>query len=196
MKKLAVAIIVAFAFCTAAVAQTATDPSQGSQGSSPGMSQPSTPSQQQPGQQQPGYGQPDSTAGQAGQTKDTGAAPTEKAEKKLRGCIQSQGGQYVLESKKGKAVALTGQDVSAHVGHEVSLKGAWEGAGTGVSSGGASSEKTFNVTSVEMISETCGGKSSKGNSGSMGASPSSPSPSSSSPNSSTPPATGSTNPPQ
>ena len=193
MKKLAIAIIVAFAFCTAAVAQTATDPSQATQGSSPGMSQPSTPSQQQPGQQQPGYGQPDSTAGQAGQTKDTGAAPAEKAEKKLRGCIQSHGGQYVLEGKRGKAVALTGQDVSAHLGHEVSLKGAWEsgGAGTGVSSGGASSEKSFNVTSVEMISETCGGKSSKGNSGSMGGSPSS-----SSPSSSSPPATGSTNPPQ
>ena len=108
----------------------------------------------------------------------------------MRGCVQSQGGQYVLESKKGKAIALTGQDVSAHVGHEVSLKGTWEsgGAGAGVSSSGsASSEKAFNVTSVDMISETCGGKSSKGNSGSMGTSP----------NSSNPAGTGSTsNPPQ
>ena len=40
MKNLAGSIIVAFALCmAAAVAQTATDPSQGTQGSSPGMSQ-------------------------------------------------------------------------------------------------------------------------------------------------------------
>ncbi len=186
MKKLAVSIIVAFAFCmAAAVAQTGTDPSQGTPGASPNASQSSTPSQEQPSQSQP-----NPAAGQTSKTSgaDTGAA--EKAEKKMRGCVQSQGGQYVLESKKGKAIALTGQDVSAHVGHEVSLKGTWEsgGAGAGVSSSGsASSEKAFNVTSVDMISETCGGKSSKGNSGSMGTSP----------NSSNPAGTGSTsNPPQ
>jgi len=171
MKKLAASIIVAFALCmAAAVAQTGTDPSQATPGSSPSASQPATPSQQQPG-----ASQPDAAAGQPGQTNNNSAAPTEKAEKKLRGCVQSQGGKYVLEAKKGKAIALTGQDVSAHVGHEVSLQGAWEsGAGTGVASGGAS-EKTFNVTGVEMISETCGSKSSKGNSGSTGTSPSSPS---------------------
>jgi len=113
------------------------------------------------------------------------AEKSEKGEKKLKGCIQSQGGQYVLETKKGKAVALTGQDVSAHVGHEVSVKGSWEsggGAGGGSmsstsSSGSASgSEKTFHVASVDMISDSCGGKS-KGSSGSMGASPSGTSPS-------------------
>jgi len=82
---------------------------------------------------------------------------------------------------------LTGQDVSAHVGHEVSVKGSWEsgGAGAGVSTGGASSEKTFNVSSVEMISDSCGGKS-KGDSGSMAP-----------PSSTNPAGTGSTsNPPQ
>ncbi len=177
MKKLALSILVAFAFSMAAVAQTATDPSQGS---SPSMSQPS---QQQPGmptQQQP---QPDSSASQS--TPTSGDTPsTEKSgkEKQLRGCVQSQGGQYVLESKKGKSVALTGQDVAAHVGHEVSLKGTWESGstGTGVSTAsGSASEKTFNVTSVEMISETCGGKSST------------------TPNSSSPEGSGSTsNPPQ
>ena len=172
MKKLAISLIVGFAFSVvAAVAQTGTDPSQGSAVSSPSATQ-SAPAQQ------PGYSPSDSAAGQTGQT-SSGTTPAEKGEKKLRGCVQSQGGQYVLESKKGKTVALTGQDVSAHVGHEVSVKGSWEtaGAGTGVSTAGASSEKTFNVSSVEMISESCSGKSSKGNSGSMGASPSGTSPS-------------------
>ena len=146
MKKLAVSLIAVFTLClAAAVAQTATDPSQAAPGSSPSASQPGSASQQQPGQ--------------AGQT-NSSAAPSEKSDKKLRGCIQSQGGKYVLESKKGKATPLTGQDVSAHVGHEVSVKGSWEsgGAGTGVSSG-ASAEKSFNVTSVDMISDTCSAKS-------------------------------------
>jgi hypothetical protein len=161
MKKLAVSIFVALALSMAAVAQTATDPSQGNSGAAPSAAQPS---EQQPAPATNPAGQPTSS--------DT--ASTDKADKKLHGCVQSQGGQYVLESKKGKAIALTGQDVSAHVGHEVSLKGTWEsaGAGTGVST--ASGDKTFNVASVTMISDTCGGKSSKGDSGSMGTSPSSP----------------------
>jgi hypothetical protein len=189
MKKLAISIIVGLVFSVvAAVAQTGTDPSQGTPGASPDPSQSGASSQQQPNQPQPGYSQPDPAAGQAGQkSTNTSTATSEKAEKKLHGCVQSQGGQFVLESKKGKAIALTGQDVSAHVGHEVSVKGNWESgaAGAGVSTGGASSEKTFNVSSVEMISDSCSGKSSKGDSGSMA------------PPSSNPAGTGSTsNPPQ
>jgi len=165
MKKIAVSIFVALALSmAAAVAQTATDPSQGNSGAAPSATQPS--------EQQPAP-----ATSPAGQATSTDTASTDKADKKLRGCVQSQGGQYVLESKKGKAIALTGQDVSAHVGHEVSLKGTWESgsAGTGVSTtSGASSEKTFNVASVTMISDSCGGKASKGDSGSMGASPSTP----------------------
>ena len=109
----------------------------------------------------------------SGETVFTRAAKggkSEKGEKKLKGCVQSQGGQYVLETKKGKAVALTGQDVSAHVGHEVSVKGAWESGGGSMSatssSGSASgSEKTFNVASVDMISDTCGKGKSKAETG-------------------------------
>ena len=170
MKKLAVSIIVAFAFSlTAAVAQTGTDPSQGTPGASPSASQQQT----MPSQQQPGQIPSDPAASPSGQatSTDTGAA-----DKTLRGCVQSQGGQYVLEQKKGKTVALTGQDVSAHVGHEVSVKGTWESsaaAGTSTAAGG--SEKTFNVASVDMISDTCSGKSSKG------ASPDSPNPATSNP---------------
>jgi len=161
MKKLAVFIIVAFAFSmAAAVAQTGTDPSQGNPGASPSTSQPGASSQQQPGQIPS-----DPAARPAGQATSTDTGSTDK-EKTLRGCVQSQGGQYVLEGKKGKTVALTGQDVSAHVGHEVSVKGTWESsaaAGTSPASSG-SAEKTFNVASVDMISDTCSAKSGKGTS--------------------------------
>ena len=187
MKKLSLSLFVAFALCTAAAVAQAGG-AQGTQGSSPGMSQPG----QQPGTAQPG----DASGGSMGQTQtDQTSNPNqnkpEKGEKKLKGCVQSQGGQYVLETKKGKAVALTGQDVSAHVGHEVSVKGTWEsggGAGTSSASSGkaAGSEKTFNVSSVDMISDSCGGKS-KGSSGSMGTAPSS---------TTSPSGAGSTNPPE
>src|SRR5579864_836537 len=159
MKKIALSVIFTCALCVAtAVAQMApSGGSQGTQQSSPSMNGPR-------GQQQPGMGQPDQTS-PTGQTDQTGnpSNRTEKSEKKLKGCVQSQGGRYVLETKKGKEVALTGQDVSAHVGHEVAVKGTWEKGGnsgmsqssTGIAS---SNEKTFNVTSVDMISDTCGGK--------------------------------------
>ena len=171
MKKIAVSIFAGLAFSVAtAFAQTGTDTNQGNTAS---------PSTSQSGQQQPGYSQPDPAAGQAGSTaaqgSNTGMASADKGEKKLRGCVQSNGGQYMLETKKGKSVALTGQDVSAHVGHEVAVKGSWESGaagGTGVSAGDTSAEKSFNVSSVEMISDTCSGNSSKGNSGSMGTTPS------------------------
>ncbi|HEV2714503.1 MAG TPA: hypothetical protein VGU64_04510, partial [Terriglobales bacterium] len=89
-----------------------------------------------------------------------------KGEKKLKGCLKSEGGQSVLEEKSGKTVNLTGSDVSAHNGHEVSVHGTWEsGASASASSSGgagAKAGKTFNVTSVDMISESCSGAKSKG----------------------------------
>jgi hypothetical protein len=88
-----------------------------------------------------------------------------KGEKKLKGCIKSEGGQSVLEEKSGKTVNLTGSDVSAHNGHEVTVHGAWEsGAAASASSTGAGAKagKTFNVTSVDMISESCSGGKTKG----------------------------------
>ena len=181
MKKLSLSIFVAFAFfVTAAVAQTT--PAGSGQGSSPGMGRPESPSQQQPGMTQPDNSTPMGQTDQNNpQNNPNAATKPDKGEKKLKGCVQSQGGQYVLETKKGKTVALTGQDVSAHVGHEVSVKGSWESgasAGAGVSSSGstAGSEKSFNVASVDMISDTCGGKS-KGSSSNMGTAPSGSNPS-------------------
>src|SRR5437870_1782566 len=142
MRKLALSIIVAFAvYVTAAVAQAVNmgGSNQGSQGSSPTAQPGQTQRRQtQAGQTQPGQpGGPDMGPGASGQEQNGPSANTgaSKGEKKLKGCVQSQGGQYVLETKKGKAVALAGQDVSAHVGHEVAVKGTWEsGNASGMSS--------------------------------------------------------------
>ena len=169
MRKFTLSVIFTCALCAAtALAQMAPGGgSQGTQQSSPSMNGPR-------GQQQPGMGQPDQTA-PTGQTDQTGNTSNQKSEKKLKGCVQSQGGQYMLETKKGKEVALSGADISAHVGHEVAVKGTWEKGGSmsQSSTGASNNEKTFNVSSVDMISDTCGGKSKgkssdMGNNGSMG----------------------------
>jgi hypothetical protein len=171
MKKFTISLVVACTLCVAAaVAQMAPSGSgQGTQQSSPSMN---SPRGQQPGMAQPG----NDTTGQTSQNEQTGN--TASHEKKLKGCVQSQGGQYVLETKKGKAIALTGQDVSAHVGHEVAVKGMWEkggsssmsstAAGSSGSSASTTNEKTFNVASVDMISDTCGKTKEKSSSGGMG----------------------------
>jgi len=172
MKKFTLSLVVACTLCVAAVvAQMAPGSAgQGTQQSSPTMSP--------QGRQQPGMGQPDQTdpMGQTSQNGNTSRNDT--GEHKLKGCVQSENGQYVLETKKGKTVALTGQDVSAHVGHEVAVKGTWGTAGntsmtpssSSSSSSGtaAGSERAFSVTDVKMISESCSGKGKHSDNSSMG----------------------------
>jgi hypothetical protein len=158
MKTVSLSVCLAFAFFVAsAVAQMAPGGSQGTQNSSPTMQQPG----QYPTNQQPG-------AAQTTTDQNTTAQNQNNGEHTIKGCVQSQGGSYTLETKKGKDIALAGQDVSAHVGHEVAVKGTWENANGNMSSTSSNSgtaERSFNVTSLKMISETCKGKS---NSGSMG----------------------------
>lgn len=166
MKTLSLSVCMAFAFFVASAAAQATPGAQGTQNSSPSMSQ--------PGQQQPGYGQQPGTQqpGMDQQTSDQTTKNQDNGERTIKGCVQSQGGQYTLETKKGKEVALAGQDVSAHVGHEVKLKGTWQNGNSmsatssSSSSSASGAERTFNVTNVKMVSETCKNSSNMGNSGS------------------------------
>ena len=160
MKQMWVSLISAWLFFAAvAVAQTSPSGghSQGTTNSSPAMNgQPGSPNSamDQSGSQ---TGVPDNQSGNSAGM---------KAEKKMKGCVASQGGQYVLETKKGKAVRLSGEDISAHVGQEVTVHGTWvEGSSSSMSStsagSGADSGKTLNVTNIDMISDTCGGKEQK-----------------------------------
>jgi hypothetical protein len=154
MKKLVICSCTALVFLVAsAVAQNSSPPD------------PTTPNTQGTQSSSPSMGQQGASQGSMSQGSMSGDSTnsTMKADKtKMKGCIQSQGGQYMLQTKKGKDVMLSGQDVSAHVGHEVTLHGTWEAAGgntsgmSNTSSANASpSGKSFNVTSVDMISDTC-----------------------------------------
>jgi hypothetical protein len=88
------------------------------------------------------------------------------AEHTINGCVQFRNGLSVLETKEGKEIPLTGQNVSAHVGHEVALKGTWERArATSVETTTADAQrdspfettgaKIFKVNSVKIISDSC-----------------------------------------
>ncbi|HEY1464404.1 MAG TPA: hypothetical protein VGF44_13390, partial [Terriglobales bacterium] len=66
------------------------------------------------------------------------------------------------QTKHGKSVPLSGQDVSAHVGHMVALHGMWGGsAATQTSTSSADAGGSFQVTKVDMISDSCTASSNK-----------------------------------
>ena len=164
MKKLSLSIVTVLVFFVAtAIAQTtpATDP----QGSTPTTASPSnqtpTPEAQAPAAQ-PGA----STASTPAAGTQTAAEP--KGEKKLKGCIESENGKFVLENKHGKEITLIGLDVSAHVGHQVVVHGTFQNSaasasgetpGTAASTSStdmkAKAGQEFNVTSVDMVASTC-----------------------------------------
>jgi hypothetical protein len=187
MKKLSLSIVTALVFFVAtAMAQTtpATDP----QGTTPTTASPSNPTpapEAQAPAAQPGASTSSTPA--AGTPSASAAQP--KDEKKLKGCIESEGGKFVLEAKHGKEVVLSGLDVSGHVGHQVVVHGTFqnsmaanasgENAGAAASASSTSTSSTsasntagstdtkakagkeFNVTSIDMVASTCKDKDEK-----------------------------------
>jgi hypothetical protein len=141
MKKIMLPFATILLFSLATFAQTTATPdatpgAQGTQSSSPSM------------QQAP--------------SNDTSMSGATNSQKKIKGCVAQQNGQYVLETKHGRSVPLSGQDVSAHVGHTVALHGTWSAASTGSqTSAGMASGNSFNVSKVDMLSDNC--NSMKGN---------------------------------
>jgi hypothetical protein len=59
---------------------------------------------------------------------------------KMTGCVQSQGSGYALVDKKhpNGVTLLSSQDLSAHVGHKVEVKGTWESASAAANTGASS----------------------------------------------------------
>jgi mating pheromone-induced death protein 2 len=199
MKRIALTVVFTLVFGLAALAQTqssdqqgssspSASPSQTSPSSSPSQTSPSSsPSQTSPSTSPSTSQTPDMSAPSSGkQTSGTEA----KGEKKLKGCIESQGGQYVLREKSGKEVALTGSaDFASHVGHTVTVHGTVEKGGAGAmgSSSGTSGSQTSSagaggigtsasssgeqvmVSKIDHVSDTCkfekGSKSSKSETG-------------------------------
>jgi hypothetical protein len=152
MNKAAITTILGLALSVAAIAQTTpgTTPPSGTA--------PSTQPQTSPSQT------PDTSAPEA-QT----PAADRKSEKSLKGCIQSAGGQFMLEDKHGKQTPLAGsQDLASHVGHTVTVHGSFasgsdtSSAASASSSGGMSaSEQQFTVSKLDMVSEQCNSSKSK-----------------------------------
>jgi len=147
MKQLLLTIAVVLAFGLAALAQDTTpgSPQSGTQSTNPTTGTSSTSSATGTGQ----YGgtsagtqsSPSSSSGSMSQGSASDTSGSKKGEKKLKGCIESQNGQYVLREKNGNEVQLTGSsDLASHVGHEVTVHGNYE-AGSGSSAGSKSNEK-------------------------------------------------------
>lgn len=164
MKKIAMSVALSLCLSLAAFAQTPSpsDPQSGSQGTVPSTS-PSTSPAQTPDMNTGGQSQSGIQTGQSNNSM--------KGEKKVKGCIESQGGSYVLMDKHGKQIPLTGsQDLASHVGHTVTVHGTYgSGASSATSaSSGSDSGQALSVTKVDMDSETC--KMDKGNkkTGNMG----------------------------
>jgi hypothetical protein len=146
----------------------------GAQGTNPTAGSSSTASPSSSGPESGSMGSQSSTSGSMGQSSSSTAST--KGEKKLKGCIESQGGQYTLQEKKGKQVKLTGSaDLASHVGHQVTVHGTYAGSGSGAagnsgadkmpSSSGSTSanpsssssggEQEFMVTKIDHESDTC-----------------------------------------
>lgn len=59
------------------------------------------------------------------------------------------------DSKNVKISPAAGVDLAAHVGHTVELMGSWSAGASASPAGEARAAKTFNATSVKMVSATC-----------------------------------------
>lgn len=140
MKRVLLPMATAILFAVAAFAQTSSQGTTSNPNSSPTMQE----------QQQ----------GQMGNNGSMGNAekPAMKNHK-MEGCVEQENGQYVLETRHGKQIPLTGQDVASHVGQTVRVMGTWahNGAMSGSENGTSSNsgESAFDVSSVHMISQTC-----------------------------------------
>jgi hypothetical protein len=105
----------------------------------------------------------------------SGKMKGEKGGNKVKGCLRSEGGKFVLEDAHGRTYALNStEDLSAHVGHEVVVHGT-ESSAAGASAASSSTggaTKEINVTKVDHVSDTCKlGKHSKSEKGSSMKSP-------------------------
>jgi hypothetical protein len=95
------------------------------------------------------------------------ASSLNKSERKITGCVRLENGKYVVESRLQKKVWLSGpEDLAPQVGHTVVLYGAYLNATAPANRGKAgqkkplespakSQESNFQVSKVEMVSDTC-----------------------------------------
>src|SRR6185369_3221498 len=82
----------------------------------------------------------------------TASTTNKKADKeaKLTGCVEKQGSNYALVDKKhpNGVQLLTSEDLSAHVGHKVQVKGTWEAASNASSASSMSPSGSSSASST------------------------------------------------
>lgn len=83
---------------------------------------------------------------------------TALGEKKLKGCLVSVGGKYVLQDRRGKETLLAGSpELGTQVGHTVTAHGIFTNIFTNNDQRIAGkARQAFVVSSLEMNSDTCG----------------------------------------
>ncbi len=90
--------------------------------------------------------------GQSSQSSSSGSKTT------VRGCLsKSDTGGYTLTDKSGTTYQLAGDTskLSAHVGHEVQIKGTKAESSAASASSGAGANPQIEVSGLKHISETC-----------------------------------------
>lgn len=85
--------------------------------------------------------------------------------KTVEGCIARQQSDFVVYTKKGKAMRVSGQDLTAHVGHLVKLHGTEQNASGSAASGSSNMGGTSGAAASGSMGQT---GSTAGTSGSMG----------------------------
>ncbi len=95
------------------------------------------------------------------------ASSLNKSERKITGCIRSENGKYVVENSPQKKLWLSGpEDLAPQVGHTVVLYGTYlnstapanrgkAGQKKPLESSAKAQESNFQVSKVEMVSDTC-----------------------------------------
>ena len=165
MKKLSFVVALMLAFAISVWAQTpSTNDTQSGAGSSASQSSPSSSGSMG---SQGSMGSPSTssqTSGSMGQGNANTAEQGKHAkEQKMKGCLESQGGSYMLREKNGKEIPLTGSaDLSQYANHEVAVHGDWATGAAAPSSttsdmSKSGSEKQFTVDKVDSLSDTCKG---------------------------------------
>ena len=98
------------------------------------------------------------------------ASSMDRGEQKLTGCIRSDNGRYVIASKLNRKIWLSGaEDFGPHKGHTVTLHGSYlndiavANKGTSADSTASRPGSNFQVSKIEMVSNTCTVKSPKSN---------------------------------
>jgi hypothetical protein len=132
MKKVALSALLSFGMVVAAAAQTgATSPSSSSTDQNTSSTSTSSTGQSTSSTSTTSNDQGDFARGTTAPVSKDAAKADSVKKANLTGCVQSQGSGYALVDKKhpNGVQLLTSEDLSAHVGHKVQVKGTWEAAG-------------------------------------------------------------------